>query len=146
MKEDVQDILAETFIHTSKSPTHNKLKRAKVYKALVEKSGLSVRAFARMHDIPKSTLEDWMLWAKLEETDLDKLKESGMTETQVYRGLRGSKGETEVHELDLKIEALINDLNSSQIEHKASKVTYEKLDLLKKAVERAKFRLEKKNG
>lgn len=148
MNEEQQaiEIIEKSFIHTTKNPAEDKIKRAVAYKYLIKKSGLSVRAYAMAHGIPKSTLEDWLLWAKLDEKKLDELKSTGMNETMIYRGLRGTKGEPEVHELDLKIEALINDLNSSTIEKKASKLTYEKLDLLKKAVERARFRLEKKHG
>jgi hypothetical protein len=151
--EDAITIIESSFIHATKNPAEDKIKRAVAYKYLIKKSGLSVRAYAMANNIPNGTLQDWLLWAKLDETNLDSLKDSGMTETMIYRGLRGTRGDIEdtsnkkgsyeVNELDLKIEAIVNDLNSSQIENKASKYTYDKLDILKKAVERARFRLER---
>lgn len=143
MNKETLETIEETFIHSTKSPAQDKIKRARVYKELIQLSGLSVRAYAMKHNIPKSTLEDWLLWNKVDNDKLSELKQTGMTETMIYRGLRDSKESKEVHELDLKIEDLIYELNCVNVVKKISKDTYLNLDMLKKAVESARFRIER---
>lgn len=125
----------------------DKFERAKLIKDYMDKNNLSGRAFAKEFEIPKSTVEDWLLWNKITPARRDELKSKGYSESDVYRLIRDNKTKdiTDMTEFDHTLDKAIRVLNSSKSAEKISPYTKEKIDLLIKAINTFKFRLEKRN-
>jgi hypothetical protein len=122
-----------------------KVERAKVFKNMIEEENISVRAFAKKYGFPHSTLESWIVWGRLSTDEYNNLKSQNISDTQILRSITKDRTKTlEFTELDVKIDNLIYELNSLNIKQKISLNTFDKLNYLAKAVETAKFRLEKK--
>ena len=65
--------------------------RARIIKKYQTSRGMSQCALAKELDIPKSTIQDWLMWDKLDSKDYDKMKDSGYNQKMVYRSLRNHK-------------------------------------------------------
>jgi len=72
----------------------DKWTRANILKQFLEDKNISQRELARRLDIPKSTIEDWMLYNKLSRIEYEEVIEGGYSETQIYRMLRDNKDKT----------------------------------------------------
>lgn len=65
--------------------------KAKLIKQYMEQNNLSIRKFAAEFGFPKSTIEDWLLWIKIEPEQYNKLTKKGIAHTDIYRTLRNHK-------------------------------------------------------
>lgn len=65
--------------------------RAQLIQQYLDNTGKSIRALARDLDMPKSTVEDWLLWNKISKEKIKSLKVEGYTHTEIYKGLRNNK-------------------------------------------------------
>jgi len=91
--EEGKDILTQRYIMDLKKSDVDCFMRAKIIKNYLKNHNLSGRAFATKFNIPKSTVEDWLLFDKLKKEDYTKMKDSGLNQTEIYRTLRNRKKE-----------------------------------------------------
>ena len=144
MNDTYIDGLESSFINLCKNPSMDNYKRAFLLGGMIERSGLTQRQFGKKYGIPKSTLTNWLLYGKITPDKMEECKKMGFTQTQILRGLQDRQKHElrEPYALDIQIDVLTNELNSSTITNKISNKTYDKLEHLKKAIETARFRIE----
>lgn len=136
-----QDILFERYIADLLKKDVDKFERAVMIREYVERNKISVREFARRCSIPKSTIDDWLLYNRISEEEYDKLLSEGKNHKEIYKALRRDKKEPfhysdlDAFLIELKpklkhyrqkgditprtiqiIEELVNDLNSLSVE------------------------------
>ena len=140
------ETLFEHFAYGLRKPELDPRKRAEIIKGYMDQKQVSQREFAKRFGFPHSTIQDWLRILRLPLKEEQALIDTGMTKTDVYKALRQSN-ETDVmemNELDFKIAALTDVLSRTNTTKKISRVTVEKIELLKKAINTFEFRLEKK--
>lgn len=69
----------------------DKWQRAIILREYLDSHSLSQRQLAEQLGIPKSTIEDWLLWGRLTKEEYKRLKNKGLNHTQIYRLLRDNK-------------------------------------------------------
>ena len=68
------------------------IERARLLKEAMNTFGYdSIRSMAKILGMPKSTLQDWIMWDNLTPEQYDKYKEEGYNNTMIYRDLRSAK-------------------------------------------------------
>jgi len=85
--------IMEVWFKDLQKPDIDKYERATILKDFMNENKLSIRAFAKKYGFAKSTIEDWLLWIKIEPEKVAKLKKQGVGETEIYRTLRNNKKE-----------------------------------------------------
>lgn len=146
---EVQDKIFNLWVNTLKSPTINKYERAEAIKEYMKSHNLSIRSFGEKFDIPKSTVEDWLLVLKIEKGEYKELINEGRSHTEVYRMLRDNKriDIPKTTKVERNLLVTIRDLNQTKNVKKTSENIDEILDDLKKAINTFEFRLERfRNG
>lgn len=91
LEKNESDIVYNWLIDLKKKSV-DPVTRASIIKKYQLSKGLSQRALAKELNIPHSTLQDWLMWDKLDSKDYDKMKNSGYNQKMVYRALRDHKG------------------------------------------------------
>ena len=94
----------------------DKFERATIVKTYMTKHKLTGRALAHRLGIPKSTIEDWLLFGKLEQVEYKEMKKTGLSDTDIYRSLRDRKKDSAKEianetKLDYELKKAINKLN-----------------------------------
>jgi predicted XRE-type DNA-binding protein len=107
---EVPDEIVTNWIYDLKKKDITPHQRALLIKNYIIKHKLSQRAFSKEFGINKSTVEDWLLWLKIDDEKYEKLLKKGVSKTLMYRTLRDNKNKTEVeiekefeNELDLNL-------------------------------------------
>ena len=113
----------------------NKFERASLIREYLQETRMSIRALAKQINIPKSTIEDWLLYNHMNEEEYKKCLDSGLTITQIYSTLRKNKGEKTINKtniMDKQLEEISTNLN--RIFHLASdeKRTPETIEIIRK--------------
>ena len=67
--------------------------RAQVIGKYLEDTGLSQRQLAKDLGLPHSTVQDWLLWNRIDNDQYLELKDKNMRDTDIYRMLRNNKKE-----------------------------------------------------
>jgi hypothetical protein len=101
----------------------NKFERAYLLKQFLESEEVSIRSAGVLLDISKSTLEDWLLWNKIGESEYQELINQGVSHTDIYRSLRDNKQQVSFNKtaLEINLDRLLNilekpiDLNLSTV-------------------------------
>jgi len=88
---EVPEDLVHNWLCDLKKKNINQFERAKIIKLYMKEKSLSGRGFAKEFGIPKSSVEDWLLWLKLSEVEYIKYIEEGKTHTDIYRALRNNR-------------------------------------------------------
>ena len=86
----VDKIIFNYFVDFKKKSV-NKKERADMLANYLDKTGMSQRALAEEIGLPHSTVQDWLLLSRLEESEYEALVAKGMTDTDIYRMLRDNK-------------------------------------------------------
>jgi hypothetical protein len=79
------------YVHDLNKPKIDHFERAAIIRTILDDHHISIREFARRFNIPKSTVEDWLLFNKITPLEYEGLIHEGMTHTQIYHHLRASK-------------------------------------------------------
>lgn len=113
----------------------NKFERASLIREYLQETRMSIRALAKTINIPKSTIEDWLLYNHMDEEEYKKCLDSGLTITQIYSTLRKNKSEKIINKtkmIDKQLEEISTNLN--RIFHLASdeKRTPETIEIIRK--------------
>jgi hypothetical protein len=90
---EVPDNIVENLFLDFQKKDINKFMRGKIIKKYIDGKKLSGRAFSKQFNLSKSTVEDWLLWTKITESEYNTMKKKGLTHTEIYRTLRENKGE-----------------------------------------------------
>ena len=91
MEKEIKHIIIENTIIDLTKKKLDQFDRAKLIKEYIEDLNISGREFARIVNINRSTIEDWLLWNKLTKSTYNRLLETGLTKTEIYNSLRTNK-------------------------------------------------------
>jgi len=97
MMERIMSGLREGYILDLKKPEFDYFERAAIIRQLLDSKGWSIRQMAAEFKIPKSTIEDWLLYDRITEKKYQELLSKGMVHTEIYRTLRERKAEPTKH-------------------------------------------------
>ena len=87
--------LVHNYIMDLKKKDIDRYERAEIMKEYIEKEKISQREFGRRFNIPKSTVEDWLLVTKISKEEYKEVKtKNNLTDSDMYRLLRKSKKKT----------------------------------------------------
>jgi len=94
-KDEMADIIAERlregYVFDLKKKDFDHFERAAVIRQVLDDKGWSIRAMAREYNIPRSTIEDWLLYNRIEQEEYGRLISEGYSHTQIYHTLRNNK-------------------------------------------------------
>jgi IS30 family transposase len=91
------DILLERYFDDSLKKELDKFERAFMIRDYLERNNISVRSFAKKRNIPKSTIDDWLLYNRITEEHYQKLISEGKNHKEIYKALRRNKKEEFVY-------------------------------------------------
>lgn len=138
--EDINKKLRLGFATELKKPEIDKFERATIIRKVMEDNNWSQRQFATEIGVPHSTVQDWLLFSKLKETEYEKLKTKGVSDTEIYKTLRvkskESKNEDEgttiegYEAVDYKITKFEQDIISARNQGEFSKYTQDLINEL----------------
>lgn len=117
----MENQLTERYIWDLRKPGINKFERARIIKKYLIYHNLSGRGFALKFGFKKSTIQDWLLWNNMTQETYDKLKQNGLTPTQIYRMLRDDKKPDEIKnktKLDMHMQMTLDLVKSGRISPK----------------------------
>lgn len=83
--------LKEHYVKDLQKPDIDKFERAVIIRSLLEDKGWSIRQMASEYNIPRSTIEDWLLYEKISETEYNRLVAAGEKPKNIYKALRKEK-------------------------------------------------------
>lgn len=89
-QEIIRKLKYNYLMSLNKTPL-DKIERARVIISYMEEYKLSGREFARIFNIPKSTVEDWLLYNRITAEELKQMKRLGLSHKDIYKYLRGNK-------------------------------------------------------
>lgn len=91
MDQDLVIKLKERYVKDLQKPGIDKFERAKIIRSLLNDKKMSIREMAKQYDIPRSTIEDWLLYEKIDEGTYKELVDKGLTPKSIYQSLREGK-------------------------------------------------------
>lgn len=98
-KKDMDIISAKlknNYINDLKRLEIDPKERAQIIQDIMIRQDISQREFARRFGFPHSTIQDWLLWNRVTEEDIEQMREKGLTHTDIYRTLREDRNHTGV--------------------------------------------------
>lgn len=104
--------LVHNFIMDLKKKNIDRYERAEIIKDYIKKEKISQREFGRIFDIPKSTVEDWLLITKLPKEEYEEVKtQNNLNDTDMYRLLRNNRKKSkqeikEIPRIDVELQKL----------------------------------------
>ena len=108
--------LRECYVRDLQKPEIDVFERAAVISQLLEVKGWSIREMARQFSIPKSTIEDWLLFSRISKEKYLALIGAGFSYTAIYQELRKRKTERSkkimLPELDMLLSDYLKSLKS----------------------------------
>jgi len=141
--------LKMSYVCDLRKPDIDRLERATIIRSLLDDNGWSGRQLAKELNIPKSTIEDWLLFERVNEQNYKELRKKGVGDTEIYRMLRNSKNIPEVKELDpfdYKLHEMIAWLNSNMVAPKATPETPVLLKKLRDLTVQMEHAIQKETG
>jgi len=117
-RKKLETRFVERFIFDLKKPDIDKHERAEVISEYMREQGLSQRGFGLRFNIPKSTVEDWLIYKKLTKNQYGSMLKKGMSEMSIYRLLRENKNIDFEHlknvtNFDLHMRKMIREIKSN---------------------------------
>ncbi len=118
--KEIHDNLTFNYLIDQKKKKVNNLARAKLIRNYLKKNHMSAGKLAFELEIPKSTVQDWLLWEKLTEADYRTLKHRLESDTSIYRLLRNNRKKsavsliektaelTNIHQIKKLVKQLLN--------------------------------------
>lgn len=114
MEQELYDKLTTRYIRDLQKTKMDPFERATILREYMQEHKMSIRGLAKEYGINKSTVEDWLLWNKLPETNYEELIQSGVTHTEIYRELRKKKIQEipEINETTIILGRVIKEIKS----------------------------------
>jgi len=132
----------------------DKWERAIIIRDYLDEFSLTQRQLAEQLGVPKSTIEDWMLYSRLTKTEYRAMKKKGLSSTDIYKLLRENKQKAksrfiDVTKLDLEIEECKKKLHPYLRADNGLKLTINSKYSVKELIDvcnRILMKIEKQNG
>lgn len=139
--DDIVRKLKAAYVCDLRKPEIDKLERARIIRSILNENKWSIRKMSMEFGIPKTTIEDWLLFEKLDAPQYAKLKGSDVKETELYRLLRSNKRLSsaqvvELTGLDYDVQRCIDILNRHMVQPKGSPETQKLVKNLKDTIVR----------
>ena len=146
--DTINKTLVENYVRDLQKKELDKFERAAIIRQYIEDKHISQREFARRFGIPKSTVEDWLLYNNIHELDYSSMKKKGFNATEIYRLLRENKRKELLLQsaLNKKLILMIDTLNRSTTVKGYTEETPDLINKLEKSINTFKYRLEHKKG
>ena len=122
MEDDIKQLVFNLMCDLKKRDI-NPIARAKLINAYLENTGQSQRSLALEIGVPKSTLEDWIMWGKITQKEYDGLKSEGYEHTDIYKSLRDGTLSGMPKAIDVTLNNCISKLEIFKIRPPHSKET-----------------------
>ena len=118
--------VVEGWLLDLRKPEIHKYDRAVLIRRYIKNKQISQRELAKKLGIPKSTVEDWLLYDKLSKGEYQDLISQGFTCAEIYKRLRNNKAtpikeifdmsllDKELHKSIMKIRPLIRKVSPTQ--------------------------------
>lgn len=84
-------VLIENWIVDLRKKSIDPIARANIIKKYMLENNLSYKKLEALTGVPHSTLQDWVMWGKITEKEMEKLLDKGMNKKEVYTMLRTNK-------------------------------------------------------
>lgn len=127
----------------------NKFERASLLREYMKSTHLSIRALSIKINVPKSTIEDWLLYNHMSEEEYKKCLDSGISITQIYASLRKTKGEKPKSRAEMRLDTQLSEILvnlrrafSLAQDERRKETTFKLLHDIKNTVNRIKMRLD----
>ena len=101
-ENEIFSLLENNYIEDLKKNDLDKFERCKVLKSIMERHKLNPHTLAKKLNKPKTTIQDWLLYAKIDNKKYEKLKKEGFRDTDIFRSLRNSKKVEDVEKIEFK--------------------------------------------
>ena len=126
----------------------DRFERATIIQQHLLDENISIRELGRQLKIPKSTLEDWLLFKRLSQEEYDKLIADGINPTTIYRKLRATKTQPSfnINLIDEVLQSTLQSLNKIVLKSNQKIRTKQSNDLIAKirnTLNRIEMRLER---
>ena len=102
MDQLIKNKMYESVIIDFTKPEIDRFTRAKIIREYLSSNNISGREFGKRFNLPKSTVEDWLLWEKVDEKQFKELEQLGFGKSEVYKFLRNNKKSTKVNLEEIK--------------------------------------------
>lgn len=152
IKEDntINTFLRECYVRDLAKPSVDKFARAAIIREYITGAGISTREFGRRFNIPKSTVEDWLLYNHITEEEYAALLAKDLRPIDIYRGLRENRNKTVLPEIDVvlqEVKSKITNLRIKVVEESPStrKLIHEAIDALNALEAQLNIQNKKKN-
>ena len=86
----------------------NKFERARFIETWLKKDKMSIRQLSNLSEIPKSTIESWLVYNKITESEYNKLRKIGFSELEICKSIR--KHQLKKTKLDVDLEQFLIEL------------------------------------
>ena len=111
-----QKIIFNTFLDWRKKEI-DKYERAILIMEYLKNNRLSQRQLAKQLGIHHNTLQDWLLYGRLTQEEFERMEETGLSSSEIYRILRSNKNKPKIEykdfsKLDLLIEETRRNFNT----------------------------------
>lgn len=90
---EILDKLMKNYVLDQKKSEINVFERAQIIRSILEKEEISVRTFATKYGLNRSTVEDWLMYNRIDEQEYRRLRDKGISMTAIYANLREKKTE-----------------------------------------------------
>ena len=97
MNLEISPNAAKTFLLEFKKKAICPKERASIIRQVRMARGMSQRALAKEIGIPHSTLQDWELWNKIDQKQIDRALKAGFNMTDIYKSLRDNHELKRIH-------------------------------------------------
>lgn len=123
--------LVHNYIMDLKKKDIDRYERAEIMQAYIDKENISQIEFGKRFNIPKSTVQDWLLVTKIPKVEYEEMKtKNNLNDNDMYRILRNNKKKTrneitEIPRLDIELQKLLLLLrNLSNVMKKNGHINY----------------------
>jgi hypothetical protein len=89
--KEALSLLEKNYIEDLKKNDLDKFERCKVLKSMMERNKWTPYTLAKKLKKPKTTVQDWLLYAKIDKVKYEKLKTSGFNDTDIFRSIRDNR-------------------------------------------------------
>lgn len=144
----VNDIIFNYMIDLKKKKV-DKFERAATIRQYLIDNNLSIRALGRQLDIPKSTIEDWLLFDRIDQETYEEYISQGIKPVDIYWQLRKQKTEPDINidVVEEELSKVITLLNAIRGGHKIKPKTTRtsaQLHEIRDLINRIELKMEKK--
>lgn len=104
---EIAAVLKQRYVLDLKKPDFDKFERANIIRSIMDDKGISIREFARINGLHRSTVEDWLVYDRISEEQYRSMVDKGLTRASIYRELRKDKKTVkEISALDTFLEEI----------------------------------------